>query len=218
MTSSRLVRALPIALLCACAAVPARTHLGDITVRSRENQLSPPVTLGVQNGRILAGDVDIVLETDGCVRGAVRSSMVSLCPTALPPDPSAPEGTKAERWSGATGNFVLEVAPDGKTVRADGFLRGPARGRRQVARASNDGGDNTLAVAVTLPFGKGPEWDELRQHPALYVVAAALRGARGDSLLIVPLVEPKKDQKDEGPPVDTEDAPAAGTKVTPQTI
>jgi hypothetical protein len=33
---------------------------------------------------------------------------------------------------------------------------------------------------ATVPLGQGPQWDELRRHPALLAIAAAAAGIRGE--------------------------------------
>lgn len=182
------------AALTACATLPARPRLGDVTVRSKENPQAAPITLGVQEGRILSGDLDLVVDPDGCVRGTVGTRMLSLCQQPPAPDASSQPGAHREKWTGSSGSFTLEVDPDGRTMRADGFLRGV--GSRTAG---------TVTVAATLPFGKGPQWEELKAHPALYAIAAALSGARGDSVQVVEEAAP-----DAG-------TPAAG-KAGPETI
>ena len=178
---------LAAAALAACASLPTRARLGDVTVRSRADAQVPAVTLGVQTGRILSGDLDLVIDPDGCLRGNVGSRMVMLCPKSIAADAGLAPGARREQWSGASGSITLEVDPEQKSVRADGFLRGV--GRRT----------NGTEVAATLPFGHGPEWDELRAHPALYAVAASVSGARGDALLVV-----QDPPADAGTPADTE--------------
>lgn len=166
----KLVAALLCSCALSCAQLPARTSLGDITVRSVTAPLMPPTTIGVQTGRLVTGDFDFALDPDGCVRGLVQGRMIMLCPKApvqAALSASKP-GARVEKWVGTGGDLTLEVAKDQKSVHANGFVRGPA------------GSLGTLQVQLTLPFAPGPQWDELRAHPVLYVVVAAVSGISGE--------------------------------------
>jgi hypothetical protein len=35
-------------------------------------------------------------------------------------------------------------------------------------------------MQATVQLGQGPQWDELRRHPALLAIAAATAGVRGE--------------------------------------
>lgn len=162
------------ALLCtvalACAQLPVRARLGDVTVRSVSEPTRPPATFGVQTGRLVAGDFDFAQDPDGCVRGLVQGRMLMLCPKA-PVDAALAAGelgARIEKWVGTGGDLTLELAKDQKSVHANGFLRGPS------------GALGTTQVQLTLPFAAGPQWDELRAHPVLYVVVAAVSGISGE--------------------------------------
>jgi hypothetical protein len=77
-----------------------------------------------------------------------QSSYISLCEQ---------QDGNLEKWSGMGANLVLE-SQDGD-VHVNGFLR-------------TDSG--VLDVNTTLRFGMGPQWDELRKHPALFALAVAV--------------------------------------------
>ena len=152
------------ALIAGCA--PTRPSLGDISLRAYQRAGDSPVTFGVQEGRILSGGVDLAVDPDGCVRGEYAvGSMVALCPREVPGDPQNPGGIM-QRWAGTGGDFVTELSADGKSLRTDGFLRRSAT--------------STTQMATTLLLGQGKEWDEMRKHPALLAIAAAIAGVRGE--------------------------------------
>ena len=153
-------------LAVGCAALPVRERRGDITLRSTTSPTTPATSIGVQAGRIVSGSLDFALDPDLCVRGLVSNQMIVLCPKdAVAKALAAAEpGARVEKWVGTGGDLTLEVSKDHKTVTANGYLR--AGGTKQVL--------------VTLPFAEGPQWDELRAHPVLYVVAATMAGISGE--------------------------------------
>ena len=122
-------------------------------------------TFSVQQGRILSPDLDLVVEPDGCIRGSVRSALVQLCRKGNPPP--AKEGAEmVEHWQGLGGDFVVEIEEKSTRLRADGYLR--------------IGAGFGSPLQATLPLGQGPQWDEIRRHPALLAVAAAIAGVSGE--------------------------------------
>jgi hypothetical protein len=38
----------------------------------------------------------------------------------------------------------------------------------------------SIPLDATVPLGKGPQWDELRKHPAFLALAAGVTGVRGE--------------------------------------
>lgn len=156
------IAAAAVALCAACA--PTRASLGDLTLRPYQSALSSNVTFGVQEGRLVGNSVDVAIDPDGCARGEVSpGTMVVLCPKPIAGQPQQ-EGGKLILWTGLGGNFATEVSADGKQLRVDGSLGGPRLSRQ---------------VHTTLLFGSGPQWDELRTHPVLLAVAAAVTGVQG---------------------------------------
>lgn len=156
------VAAIAGSLSLACA--PVRASLGNFNLRPYENAASSPTTYGVQEGRLIGGAIDLAIDPDGCARGEVSpGSMVVLCPKKVTGEPQE-AGGKLVRWTGIGGDFVTEVSADGKELRVDGQLIGRRRNRQ---------------VHATLVYGDGPQWDELRSHPVLLAVAAAVTGVQG---------------------------------------
>src|SRR5207248_476843 len=110
--------------------------------------------------------LDVVADPDGCLRGKAGTAPVNLCPAKGTPPPEQP-GDKVEQWAGPTGNFTLELMDSGSRLRMDGFLRG-------------NGARSDVPMNATIPLGKGPQWDELRKHPAFLALAATVAGVRGE--------------------------------------
>ena len=165
---SALIATVAGAVSLACA--PARASLGNFNLRRYENAADSPTTYGVQEGRLLSGTVDVAIDADGCARGEVApGAMVVLCPKKVSGEPQE-KGGQLVRWTGIGGDFVTEVSADGKELRVDGQLTSLRR-RRQASA--------TLQVHATLLYGDGPQWDELRSHPVLLAVAAAVTGVQG---------------------------------------
>lgn len=148
-----------LGLLLGCATTQ-RQRLGDIHLQPYEQFAGYPVVFSVQQGRLVSPDVDVTVEDDGCVRGSLGTTPVVLCMKSGPPP--LDEGDKVERWSGTNGDFTVELKPDGKSMRVDGW----------VAGRSN--------LNATVPLGQGAQWDELRKHPALLAIAAAIAGVSGE--------------------------------------
>ena len=151
-----------LASASACAA--GRAYLGDVTLRPYGDPILVPTSYGVERGRILSPDLDASVGSDGCLRGTIQNDGLQLCPQQ---SPRAPEhaGDLLQRWSGTSGDFTLELSPDGTRLRMDGYLR------RSGA---------SVPLAATLALGRGPQWDELRKDPVLLAVAAALTGISGE--------------------------------------
>ncbi len=66
---------------------------------------------------------------------------------------------------------------DGPTLSARG--RGGGMGLRGPSGLSGPGGggpERPVWMHITLPLGRGPQWDELRKNPILYAIAAASIG------------------------------------------
>jgi hypothetical protein len=93
----------------------------------------------------------------------------SCAPQGTPP-PEKP-GDKVEQWTGPTGNFTLELMDGGSKLRMDGFVRMDGAGRSS---------GREIPMNATVPLGKGPQWDELRKHPAFLALAATVSGIRGE--------------------------------------
>jgi hypothetical protein len=157
---------LAAAALSACASGKSseRERLGDIRLVPYGDPGAVVRVFSVQKGRIVSPDVDLVLDPDGCIRGTVPGGGVEVCSKA-PPPPLEP-GDRVETWSGNGGNFTVELTKGGNEMRMDGFLR-PTGGL-------------TIPMNATIPLGQGPAWDELRKHPALLAIAAAVAGLRGE--------------------------------------
>jgi hypothetical protein len=149
---------------CASGKSVERQRLGDIRLVQYGNPSATPIVLSVQTGRIVSPDVDLAVDPDGCIRGRVPGGDIEVC-SKTPPPPLAP-GEHVELWSGNGGNFTVELTNGGNDLRADGFLR-PTGGL-------------TIPMNATIPLGQGPQWDELRGHPALLAIAAAAYGIRGE--------------------------------------
>jgi hypothetical protein len=145
--------------------VEPRVSLGNLSLRPYHAINQTIYSYGVQEGRLVSGAVDVAIDPDGCARGEVApGAMVVLCPKELKGEPLE-AGGKLVRWSGVGGDLVTELAADGRKLRADGFI-GLGRANRQVH--------------VTLRLYRGQPWDELREHPVLYAVAAATSGMQGE--------------------------------------
>ena len=153
-------------LAAACATTGGRVRYGDITLRPYGAPQASPAVFSVQQGRIVSPTLDLVEEPDGCIRGNVLNGLVVLCKAGQPPPPLGGAGGRVEQWTGNGGNFTLELSEDGSMLRMDGYLR---------PTSATD-----IPMQATVPLGKGPEWDELRRHPAFLAIAAALAGIRGE--------------------------------------
>jgi hypothetical protein len=155
---------IPLAALALAGCASGRASLGNINLRPYGDPGRVQTTFGVQEGRIVSPNLDLVVEPDGCMRGSLVNNLVQLCkqPSARPPEKA---GDLVERWSGTGGDFTLQLMEGGRELRADGYLRA-AQG--------------TLPLHTTIPLGQGPQWDELRKHPALLAVAAAATGVLGE--------------------------------------
>ena len=145
--------------------VEARVSVGNLSQRPYQAITQTIYSYGVQEGRLVSGAVDVAIDPDGCARGEIApGSMVVLCPKELKGEPLE-VGGKLVSWTGLGGSLVTELAADGRKLRVDGYI-GLGRANRQVH--------------VTLRLYKGQPWDELREHPVLYAVAAATSGMQGE--------------------------------------
>ena len=157
--------ALSVLILAAACATTNRAQYGSIRLRPYGVPGASPAVFSVQQGRIVNPDLDVVEDPDGCLRGKASNIPVDLCPAKGKPPPAQP-GDKVEQWAGPTGNFTIELMDHDSRLRMDGFLRG--NGAREIP------------LNATIPLGKGPQWDELRKHPAFLALAAAVSGVRGE--------------------------------------
>jgi hypothetical protein len=155
---------IPAAVLALAGCASGRASLGSVTLRPYGDPGNFKTTFGVQEGRLLSPDLDLVVDPDGCVRGTLVHDMVQLCKqqSARPPEKS---GNVVERWSGTGGDLTLELMDGGRSLRADGYVRAAG---------------GTLPLRTTVPLGQGPQWDELRKHPALLAIAAGASGVQGE--------------------------------------
>jgi hypothetical protein len=153
-----------LALAAACATTD-RAQYGSIRLRHYGDPTATPAVFSVQQGRILSPDLDVVQDPDGCLRGRARSIHLDLCPAKSTP-PAEQSGDKVEQWAGPTGSFTLELMDHETRLRMDGFLGG--------------GGSWQIPLNATIPLGRGPQWDELRKHPAFLALAAGVSGVRGE--------------------------------------
>lgn len=150
-------------LACALACASGRQTLGDVTLRPA----ALPgyfLTFGVQEGRIVSPELDATEDERGCVKGMLGNDLLHLCRQASAREPSM-VGNTVERWSGPSGDFTLEIENTGAALRMDGYVRR---------------GLHSLPLMATLPLGRGRQWDELRRHPELLALAAALAQVGGE--------------------------------------
>ena len=174
--------------MVACATVP-RAPRGEIDLGFRA-----PVTLPakgaearavfhVEEGRIVAPWLSVTTSrTDDCVCGNWSGQALTLCAESIDEKGKAFGGEQV-RWSGPTGDLTIELKPDGAAMRVDGQLY-----------LGDDGAYHSLPrtaplvaqparfaqVHVTLPLGLGAQWDEIRETPVLYAVAAVSVGMNSD--------------------------------------
>lgn len=153
------------ALLGLASCATGRPRMGDIHLRPYTQLGGYPTTFSVQERRLLSPAVDVVVDPDDCLRGTIQSAPLQLCmkPGAAP----LPGAEKTERWAGPGGDLTLEVLEHGSQLRVDGFVAAGSRGQ-------------SVGMHATVPFGQGPQWDELRKHPALLAIAAAAAGVSGE--------------------------------------
>jgi hypothetical protein len=163
--SWQLFAVLSLSALSGCVADRAR--LGEIRLRPYGNLTAHLSSFSVQEGRILSPDLDLTVEPDGCIRGLVGHNPLQICQKGEDaPNPERAGASKVQHWQGLGGDFVVELEEHGTRLRADGYLA--------------PGGGLGSPLQATLPMGTGPQWDELRKHPALLAVAAAVAGVRGE--------------------------------------
>jgi hypothetical protein len=156
-----------VMLSASACATTNRAQYGNVNLRPYGEPGAVPRSFSVQQGRILSGGLDAVLDPDGCIRGSVGNSGLELCPAKGLPPPAEKPGDKVEQWTGASGNFTLEMMENESRLRMDGYLRPVGSAR-------------SLPMNATIPLGRGPQWDELRKHPAFLALAAAVSGVHGE--------------------------------------
>jgi len=178
-------------------------------------------------------------DPDSCVRGTWGTSPVSLCPEELDRGDShfggrlvrwrgpmgelavevAPSGDAVRVDGRLTRNSGAGVTStdasvhgiqggDGPTLSARG--RGGGMGLRGPSGPGATGGpDKPTWMHITLPLGRGPQWDELRKNPILYAVAAASIGlVAGEG--VPPGMYPSQERRgDRALPAPAASAPAA---------
>jgi hypothetical protein len=108
----------------------------------------------------LSQDLDLSIGDDGCLSGTFVSWPLQVCLAGGEPE------MRVQRFAGSGGEFLVELIDGGTRMRAAGQLW---PGGMKVPG---------ISMHVSVPFGSGPEWDELRRRPALLAVAAALVGVR----------------------------------------
>jgi len=150
-----------LALEAACATAPGRAQYGSIRLRHYGDPGATPRVFSVQQGRIVSPELDVVQDPDGCLRGSARNNPVDLCPAEGAEEP----GRRVEHWTGRTGDLRLELKDHETRLRMNGYLRAGAW---------------SIPLNATVPLGNGPQWDELRKHPAFLALAAGVAGVRGE--------------------------------------
>ena len=150
------MRSISLLLAAACATAGGAGY-GTIAIKSGANASARPMTFSVGKGTIGSTDMNATLVND-CIRGSVGRTAIDFCR-----DPTNPN-----HWVGASGEFYLDPpGPEGR------FLN--VRGRFTVEPGRDYG------MTQGIDVGEGPQWDELRRHPALLAVAATaadLKAAR----------------------------------------
>jgi hypothetical protein len=140
-----------------CVTLPS---LGEISLERPGSQDFNRVHYSVKPGRISSQDLDLSMGDDGCLSGTFVSWPLQVCLAGGEPE------MRVQRFAGSGGEFLVEVIDAGTRIRAAGQLW---PGGMKVPG---------ISMHVSVPFGSGPEWDELRRRPALLAVAAALVGVR----------------------------------------
>jgi hypothetical protein len=160
-----------LAVLAGCATAGEKPSLGEINLRQYKygTIAADKHTYSVFAGRILSPDLDVSIDADGCMKGSYGVNLFRVC---RDPEPAAaerserPGASHVEHWRGQSGDFWVELENNGKELRADGYLS------VSLGRAGTP-------VHATMPFGSGPQWDELRKNPALLAIAGAQSRVRG---------------------------------------
>ena len=133
-----------LALGCATGAVHT------VSFKPVSNAAHPPIAYSVGDGTVTGSDLDL-REASDCIRGSWGRLPIDFCR----------EGDRKggqERWSGASGQFV--VAADEKNLNVSGvFILDTGR---------------SVSMNQYVPFGAGAPWDELRRHPGLLALAATV--------------------------------------------
>jgi len=153
-----------LVLEAACATAAARAQYGSIRLRHYGDPTATPRVFSVQEGRIVSPELDVVQDPDGCLRGSARNNAVDLCLAEGAQSPEEP-GHRVEHWTGRTGDLRLELKDRETRLRMNGYLRAGAW---------------SIPLNATVPLGKGPQWDQLREHPAFLALAAGVAGVRGE--------------------------------------
>ena len=177
--------AMALLLFAVCSCATARASLGNLEIPVG----SSSERFDVGDGRFWSGAFEAALSIDGCLHAAYGlDEVMLLCPA---PTEQPAEG-KREHWRGVGGDFVTELSTDGTTLRVSGYLARSAVDAPLARRGSRGGvvRSQPLRTPVqdrarldrSLALGEGKQWDEMRRHPALLVVAAAVAGVRTDAV------------------------------------
>ena len=151
-----------VLVLSGCATAGSSSSLGDVKLRPYTSLAAPPSQFSVQPGRIVSSDLEATIGSDGCVVGTLAGGPVKLCKTS-----EEQQGIdRTEHWIGSGGELTLQLQGGGKQLRVDGWVTG--------------GNAVHINQRVSLPLGTGPQWDEIRRHPILLALAAAVSGVDGD--------------------------------------
>ena len=172
----------------ACATLP-RAPRGEIDLGFRAPVTAPKATevravFRVEEGSIESAWLNVATSRndDDCVCGNWSGHALTLCAESLDEKGKAFGGEQV-RWSGPTGDLTIELKPDGAAMRVDGQLylgddgayHALPRSAPLVAQPAR-----FAQVHVTLPLGLGAQWDEIRETPVLYAVAAVSVGMNSD--------------------------------------
>ncbi|HZR08702.1 MAG TPA: hypothetical protein VFA79_08990 [Myxococcales bacterium] len=147
-----MMRSIPLLLCVACATTGPKPY-GTIAIKSGADAAARPASYSVGQGTISSSDFRASIDND-CVRGFVGSTPLDFCRDARNPN----------HWTGASGDFTVAPSENGHLLRVDGYMN-VAPGR-----------DYSMTQGIEL--GQGPQWDELRKHPALLALAATAADLR----------------------------------------
>jgi hypothetical protein len=133
--------------LLAAACATSHSQYGTIAIKSISNAAAPPARFSIGRGTISGSSLDAILD-QGCIRGNFGRTPIDFCADSANPN----------RWTGGSGDFIAVASPDGRSVNVEGYITLDTR--RQAS------------MSQVVPLGNGPQWDELRRHPALAAIAA----------------------------------------------
>jgi hypothetical protein len=161
----------------ACA---SRAVLGNAEIRAI-NDSRVRGTFEVEKGYLRGGAFAAAIAMDGCVHGAYQlDEVLLLCPTM--------STSSRQEWSGVGGDMYVELSEDGALLHMTGYLSRlaidpPLRRPRSVdgivaSQPLITPVGERVTLDVSVPLGEGPQWDELRRHPVLLAIAAAVAGVR----------------------------------------